>query len=62
LLAVCIIGAGGFNCGIRGRRATSLTGAEAIRARSTACCIGQSASSKAVAAATNGSAIGISIG
>jgi hypothetical protein len=62
LLAVRTTGTGGFSCGINGRCAVSVTGAAFIRARSTACRIGQSARREAVAFATNGSAIGMSIG
>ena len=62
VLAVCTIGTGGFSCGIKGSCAVCATGAVFISARSTACRIGQSAWREAVALATNGSAIGMSIG
>jgi hypothetical protein len=61
LLAVRTTGTGGFSCGIRARSAAS-TRAVFISAKSTVCCIGQSASPAATTVAANGSTIGMSVG
>jgi hypothetical protein len=63
LLAVRTNGTGGFNLGIRVRCATCATGVTSMSAISIVCCSGHSAATgAAVAIATNGSTVSMSIG